>query len=350
MAVFAMSTAACASGVGDEAISQENGVDSASQPIIGGTPAAKGEFPWVEQDSISGLNAFYNNRPLNVKFGVAYPGFNTFYQQGGWGGPTWTLAYNGTSLFGQTMDLAKNSGVNWIQLATWNDYGEGTMIEPTREFGYGFLTTLQQKLGVPYTQTQLELVAKLYDQRKQYAGNSTRQSQLNDAFNAFVALQPDKAASILNGTGGTTSNPTVLNNGFESGMANWSTWSPNGTAAAAFTETYNGGYNSANHLTHYSAGAFETWTYQTFNGLPNGTYRVRGQVRKGGAFGFSRLQAKTCASCTPAATDLGTYSAWTQVDSPSIAVTAGYLEIGLHTQATSGSSFVHLDNVELIRQ
>jgi hypothetical protein len=77
---------------------------------------------------------------------------------------------------------------------------------------------------------------------------------------------------------------------------------------------------------------------------------VRAWVRKGGDFGFSRLQAKTCASCTPAATNLGTYSGWTQMETPTLAVTNGYLEFGLHTQAFSGSSFVHLDTVQILRQ
>ncbi|WP_225412097.1 glycoside hydrolase family 71/99-like protein [Stigmatella hybrida] len=314
---------------------------------------AKGEYPWIYSDFTTGLQNFYNNRPLGVKFGVAYPGFNTFYTAGGWGGPGWSLAHNGTGTFGQTLDLAKNSGVNWIQLATWNDYGEGTMIEPTREFGYGFLTTLQQKLGVPYNQSHLELIAKLYEQRKQYANDSAKQAQLNTAFDHFVNLRPDEAAKILNGGGTTpppTNNPAVTNAGFESGMSGWNTWSPNNTAGAAFTETYNGGYNSAYHLTHYSPGAFETWTYQTVNGIPNGNYRVRAWVRKGGDFGFSRLQAKTCASCSPAATNLGTYSSWTQLETPTISVTNGYLEFGLHTQAFTGSSFVHLDDVQIIRQ
>ena len=314
---------------------------------------AQGEYPWIYSDYVDGVQNFYKNRSLGVKFGVAYPGFNTFYTAGGWGGPGWSLpyTYGNTTTFGQLVDMAKSSGVNWIQLATWNDYGEGTMIEPTREFGYSALTTLQQKLGVPYTQTQLELVAKLYQQRKDNAGNSTKQAQLNEAFNYFVNLQPDKAATILNG-GSTppSTNPSVTNAGFESALTGWTTWSPSNTASAAFVETYNGGHDSTYHLTHYSAGAFETWTYQTISGLSNGTYKVRGWVRKGGDFGFSRLQVKTCASCSPAATALGTYSAWTQVETPSISVTAGYLEFGLHTQATSGSSFVHLDDVELIRQ
>lgn len=141
-----------------------------------------------------------------MKFGVAYPGFNTFYEAGGWGGPTFGLPYNGTGTFAQTLDMAKNSGVNYIQLATWNDYGEGTMIEPTREFGYGFLTTMQQKLGVPYAQGDLELINTLYQQRKQYAGNAAKQSQLDQAFNFLVSLQVASAASILGGT--TTPLPT----------------------------------------------------------------------------------------------------------------------------------------------
>lgn len=161
---------------------------------------ASGEYPWIYSDFTAGLSNFYNNRPLNVKFGVAYPGFNTFYTAGGWGGPGWSLPHNGTGTFAQTVDLAKNSGVNYIQLATWNDYGEGTMIEPTREFGYGFLTTLQQKLGVSYGQSELELINTLYQQRKQYAGNATKQAQLDQAFAYLVSLQVASAASILNGS------------------------------------------------------------------------------------------------------------------------------------------------------
>lgn len=161
---------------------------------------ASGEYPWIYSDFTTGLSNFYNNRPLNVKFGVAYPGFNTFYNAGGWGGPTFGLPYNGTGTFGQTLDMAKNSGVDYIQLATWNDYGEGTMIEPTREFGYGFLTTMQQKLGVPFSQSELELIDTLYQQRKQNAGNATKQAQLDQAFNFLVSLQVASAASILGGT------------------------------------------------------------------------------------------------------------------------------------------------------
>ncbi|WP_224362307.1 glycoside hydrolase family 71/99-like protein [Hyalangium versicolor] len=314
--------------------------------------SASGEYPWIYSDFITGLTNFYNNRPLGVKFGVAYPGFNPFYQAGGWGGPTWTLPYNGTGTFGQTVDLAKNSGVNWIQLATWNDYGEGSMIEPTREFGYGFLTTLQQKLGVPYSQTQLELVNTLFNQRKQYAGNSSKQAQLDQASAYLAALQPDQASAILNGTTPPPSSTiSIPNPSFESGTSDWPTWSPNGTAGAAFSETYGGAHGGSYHLTHWSQSPFETWTYQTRSGLANGNYKLRAWVKAGGSFGFARIQVKTCASCTPLYTSLGTYSNWTQVETPTISVTGGYLEYGFHTQVTQsgGASYVNMDDVELVK-
>ncbi|MEM1098486.1 MAG: hypothetical protein AAGH92_06810 [Planctomycetota bacterium] len=54
-----------------------------------------------------------------------------------------------------------------VQLATWNDYGEGTMIEPTREFGYTFLEVIQeargQELGnaFPFAAEDLRLPTRL---------------------------------------------------------------------------------------------------------------------------------------------------------------------------------------------
>jgi len=70
--------------------------------------SAIGEYPWVYQNFflgknyaliisfltivianlilIVGLTNFYNFRDIPLKFGVAYPGFHDFYQEGGWPG------------------------------------------------------------------------------------------------------------------------------------------------------------------------------------------------------------------------------------------------------------------------
>ncbi|WNG48626.1 glycoside hydrolase family 16 protein [Archangium minus] len=153
--------------------------------------------------------------------------------------------------------------------------------------------------------------------------------------------------------GSTPPPPTSLTNpGFESGMTGWSTWSPNGTDAADFSETHNGGHSGAYHLTHWTNGTpFEVWTYQTRSGLAAGNYKVRAWVRKGGGFDLARLQAKTCGSCSPVFTDLGSYGNWTLVETPAIYVSGGYLELGFHTRLSSGNSanYIHMDDVELIR-
>lgn len=152
---------------------------------------------------------------------------------------------------------------------------------------------------------------------------------------------------------GTTPPPSssVANASFESGMSDWATWTPNGTAGAAFSETYNGAHSGSYHLTHWSTAPFETWTYQVKTGLANGNYKVRAWVRKGGNFPIARLQGKTSGSGTPVYTTLGTYGTWTLVETPTINVTSGYLEFGFHTQATAAdsSSFIHMDDVELVK-
>lgn len=144
----------------------------------------------------------------------------------------------------------------------------------------------------------------------------------------------------------------ITNGSFESGASGWTTWSPNGTGNAAVVETYNGGHTGAYHLTHWANNTpFEAWTYQTRSGLAAGNYKVRAWIRKGGGFNIARLQAKTCASCAPSYTNLGTYGNWTLVETPSIAVSGGYLEFGFHTQLTpgNGANYIHMDDVELIK-
>ncbi|PFH12383.1 carbohydrate binding protein with CBM6 domain [Collimonas sp. PA-H2] len=157
----------------------------------------KGEFPWIFSDGMAGLDSFYNNRSLNIKFGVAYPGFNTFYSAGGWSGPAWTLPYGAT--FSTTLNKAiAAADVNNIQIATWNDYGEGTMIEPTQQFGYSFLTAMQQAFGVSSSQSELQLIYTLYQKRVKYSGNTGMEQKLDQAAGYLAAHQVSSAAAIIN--------------------------------------------------------------------------------------------------------------------------------------------------------
>lgn len=163
--------------------------------------AAGGEYSWVWQDNGSNhltfLTNFYTKSFSGIKMGSAYPGFKTFYNEGGWGGPTFEINHNGTETFATTLQKALDSKVDYIQLVTWNDYGEGTMIEPTREFEYTFLTTLQTKLGVSNNEYDLELVNKMYELRKKYVDIASIQESLDQVYYYMVSLQLDKAAFSL---------------------------------------------------------------------------------------------------------------------------------------------------------
>jgi hypothetical protein len=73
-----------------------------------------------------------------------------------------------------------------IQITTWNDYGEGTIIEPTEEDGYLFLEitqTLRKQYIDPhfsYTPADLRLPVRLYTMRKTYQADPVKMNQLNE--------------------------------------------------------------------------------------------------------------------------------------------------------------------------
>lgn len=154
---------------------------------------AAGEYAWVYMDN-GKLDDFYGKALGGMKMGSAYPGFHSFYAEGNWGANPFEIPNNGSATFASNLDKALQAdGVESVQLTTWNDYGEGTMIEPTRELSYGALTTLQQKLGVAFGQGELELIARLYDQRQAGADSA----KLDQASAALNQVRPADAKAIL---------------------------------------------------------------------------------------------------------------------------------------------------------
>lgn len=250
-----------------------------------GSNNAGGEFPWIYQDHPTVVNNYYAQASsFATSIGVVYPGFNSFYAAGGASGPTWTIPYNGTGTFGSLVDKALQSSVPIVQFATWNDYGEGTMIEPTQEFGYGFLTTMQQKLGVPYGQSELQLIYQLYQARKTYAGNASAQSQLNQVFTYLVNLQVSNAQTLLNTVtgGGTTPPPTgtgqLIKNKWlstylyeDNGQAKYGS-TASGDAYRWVTEVYNGHTRIKNVATGHYLNIEHQYSYVESSAIPNTFY------------------------------------------------------------------------------
>jgi hypothetical protein len=165
---------------------------------------AVGQFAWLAQNGLKGVSDFDDgldggNHGLMIP--VLYPGFNPYYAAGGWPGPAWKISYSlkpdnteGGDTFSSTFQLGMYAGEP-LQIATWNDYGEGTMIEPTKEFQYRFLTTLQQNVGATYTDAELKIIKLLYDQRRQFGGS--KQADLDRAATALANLDVAGACAVL---------------------------------------------------------------------------------------------------------------------------------------------------------
>jgi len=98
---------------------------------------------------------------------AAYPGFKDVYAQSH---PA--LDHRNGATMRESLRACLRGASNIVQLVTWNDYGEGTMIEPTHEFGYTFLEVIQkeriEELGpdFPFVKEDLRLPARLLALRK----------------------------------------------------------------------------------------------------------------------------------------------------------------------------------------
>ena len=88
-----------------------------------------------------------------------------------------------------------------VQVATWNDYGEGTMIEPTWERGYASLLAVQNLTGSAATISNYELISNVYNGRMWNASVCAAQSaataHLDAASTAIVLADFVTAASEL---------------------------------------------------------------------------------------------------------------------------------------------------------
>lgn len=65
----------------------------------------------------------------------------------GWGGGPRKLESNGLELLNQTMFLSTAGDPELIQLVTWNDWEEGTSLEPSRDDGFLYVDTIEQWWG-----------------------------------------------------------------------------------------------------------------------------------------------------------------------------------------------------------
>lgn len=158
---------------------------------------AIGEYLWANSDPAS----FYSKAATNFDLciGGAMPGFHDYYKEGGWGNGYTTYNDENGAFFDRQLSAARSAGLEYLQISTWNDFGEGTNIEPTQEYEYRYLVKLQQFAGTSYNEHVLKQIHRWYTLKQQYADDKGDAGKyLTQAYYYFIALQPDKAEELMN--------------------------------------------------------------------------------------------------------------------------------------------------------
>jgi hypothetical protein len=127
----------------------------------------------------------------------AFPRFHDIYQRAGvrsyWG----YLGDRHGDTFRETLSRAMTNSSAIVQVVTWNDFGEGSMVEPTEEYGYRDLGMIQDSRrqylepGFPRTTNDLAVAFRFYSLRRQYATNVVKAAELDRIFTNIVSGEVD---------------------------------------------------------------------------------------------------------------------------------------------------------------
>ena len=113
------------------------------------------------------LNDFYNGQQhRSFLVGTVFPAFHDIYAEAGRTSYGF-LSYADGHTLRFTWEAAMRARPNIIQIQTWNDHGEGTVVEPTIERGYGSLEFFQERRrewqpDFPFTHLDLRAPIELY--------------------------------------------------------------------------------------------------------------------------------------------------------------------------------------------
>ena len=172
--------------------------------------AADGGFTWVHFDAWAG-NPDSETVKKRLQETYAYPapepnqvipsalvGFDDVYAQS----HGRVEAREGQTLR-ESLEVCMEGPWPQIQLVTWNDYGEGTMFEPTHEHGYRSLEIVQEarkKEGggkFPFAPEDLRLPARLYALRKKVGTDPAVLDKISDLLRSGKCAEAKQALDGL---------------------------------------------------------------------------------------------------------------------------------------------------------
>lgn len=165
---------------------------------------AAGTFDWPRpQLGLGGLDTYYQSVDGEPVFmPVAFPRFNDIYEEGKAHKSYPRIPDDRGRTFVTTFERALNSGAPLVQIATWNDWGEGTVVEPSKEFGYRDLEIIQRArrrldTGFGARPEDLRLPHSLWLLRGQQARRPQLKSGLDDIAHLLASGNIPGARSAL---------------------------------------------------------------------------------------------------------------------------------------------------------
>jgi hypothetical protein len=151
----------------------------------------------------------------------AFPRFHDIYAQAGVQPSLGYLDDQNGATFQETLSRAMTNASTYIQVVTWNDFGEGTIVEPTVQYGYrdlGVIQSLRRQYldaNFPFQTNDLLLALRLYNLRKQYAAtNAALSAEMDRIFTNIVTSNLTAAGLQLTGM---ESNVPVIYNALATG-------------------------------------------------------------------------------------------------------------------------------------
>lgn len=175
-------------------LAKDAGLDGAYAwpPVAGGKTLAPAE--WHAKLALLDARRAAGERVIPVVF----PGFSDIYRQAGVHDSYGQIAHRNGATFAESLDLALKSHAPLVQVATWNDYGEGTVIEPTRNHGYRHLEKLQRaRPARGFTAADLRLPVMLHQLRSRSAGDAEITDALDGAATSLFDGKCRDAESAL---------------------------------------------------------------------------------------------------------------------------------------------------------
>lgn len=156
-----------------------------------------GGFNWpAPKEGLNYTQNFYNRGKGTSLIAGAFPRFHDIYEKAGVRPSYGEIPDDDGKTLMQTLDWAVASGAKWTQIATWNDWGEGTQIEPSVQHGNRDLKIVQgyrrkHDPSFRYREADLDLMTKIWALK----GNK---ATLDRADQAMKALQEGRLTDANN--------------------------------------------------------------------------------------------------------------------------------------------------------